>query len=88
MAAEAVENVEAAKLDKSKRYGKRAPAASTPAQPAPKDAPSAKPTPASAKKAPTSLSSLPVAETPSPKDDGPTDPDEREAWLLKEFGLS
>jgi hypothetical protein len=88
MAAEAVENVEAAKLDKSKRYGKRAPAASTPAQPAPKDAPSAKTSPAPAKKAPTSLSSLPVAETPSPKDDGPTDPDEREAWLLKEFGLS
>lgn len=84
-AAQAVEDTRAALLDKSKRYGKRAPAAeATP----PKDATPAKPAAAPAKRAPTSLSSVPVAETPHLEDDLPTDDlDARQAQILAEMGL-
>jgi hypothetical protein len=88
-AAQAVEDQRAAMIEKSKRYGKRMPAATTPATPAPKkDAPSAKQQLASAKKAPTSLSSVPVAESPAPSDDELSmDPDERERQLLAQLGV-
>lgn len=83
VAAEAVESTRAAKLEGSKKYGKRAPVAPV----AKKDTPSAKPGQAPAKKAPTSLSSVPVADAPHRADELPTDPDERERALLAEFGL-
>jgi hypothetical protein len=78
-AAQAVEDNKAAALEKSKRYGKRAPSA-------PPSTPSAK-TQAPAKRAPTSLSSVPVAEAPHREEDLPMDPDERERRILAEFGL-
>lgn len=85
-AAQAVEDTRAAMLEKSKRYGKRTPAAAE-ETPAKKDAPTAKPVAASAKKAPTSLSSVPVAETPLREDELSSDPDERQAQILAEMGL-
>lgn len=85
VAAQAVEDARAAKLESSKRYGKRTPAAATP-QESTKDAPPAKTTPAPAKKAPTSLSSVPVAESPASADDLPSDDNaERERRLLAEL---
>ena len=87
-AAQAVEENRAAMLDKSKRYGKRTPAAATEETPPKKDAPSAKPAAAPAKKAPTSLSSVPVAETPQHEEDLPTDDlDERQRRVLAELGI-
>lgn len=87
-AAQAVEETRAAMLDKSKRYGKRTPAAAEGTTPAKKDAPPAKQQPAAAKKAPTSLSSVPVADTPHTEDDLPTeDLDERERQLLAQLGV-
>src|SRR5262245_17715116 len=85
-AAQAVEDHRSGLLSKSKRYGKREPAAAAVA--AEKDAPPAKKQPAPVKKAPTTLSSVPVAETPALQDDLPTnDNDERERRILAEFGL-
>lgn len=88
-AAQAVEETRAAMLDKSKRYGKRTPAAAEGDKPAAtKDAPSAKPAAAPAKKAPTSLSSVPVADTPLLEDDYPTeDLDARQAQVLASLGI-
>lgn len=90
VAAQAVEETRAAMLDKSKRYGKRTPAAAEGEKPeAKKDAPAAKPVTAPAKKAPTSLSSVPVAESPQSEDDFPTDDlDAREAQVLAAMGIS
>lgn len=90
VAAQAVEDHRANLIEKSKRYGKRAPAAETPAQPGKKDAPPAKTTPAAqAKKPPTSLSSVPVSEGPSKDEDFPTDDlDERQRRVLASLGLS
>lgn len=87
-AAQAAEDHRASMLDKSKRYGKRAPVTAEPAKPPVKDAPPAKPAAAPAKKAPTSLSSVPVADTPSTEEDLPDkDMDERERRVLAELGL-
>ena len=87
-AAQAAEDHRAAMLDKSKRYGKRTPAAADPAtDPKKKDAPTAKPAAAPAKKAPTSLSSVPVADSPHREDELSLDPDERQAQILAEMGL-
>ncbi len=86
-AAQAVEDAHATALDKSKRYGKRAPAAAE-ATPPKKDTPPAKqPASGTAKKPPTSLSSVPVADSPpSSEDDLPSDDNaERERRLLKEL---
>ena|SRR6202142_590548 len=80
-AAQAVEDHRAALIEKSKRYGKRAPAAEQK-----KDTPPAK-TPAAAKRPTTSLSSVPVSEAPAREEDLPMDPDERERRILAEFGL-
>jgi len=90
-AAQAVEDHRAALIEKSKRYGKRTPAAETPAPAGkPKDAPSAKTTtPAQAKKPPTSLSSVPVSEGPSQEEEFPVDDlDERQRRVLASLGLS
>ena len=88
-AAQAVEETRAAKLEASKRYGKRAPAAPEAAKPSDKkDTPPAKQASAPAKKAPTSLSSIPVAEAPHTEDDLPLDPDERERRVLAELGVA
>lgn len=87
LAAQAIEDTRSAKLEGSKRYGKRAPvtAAGTPAK---KDAPAAKTPPGPAKKPPTSLSSVPVAETQVVSDDLPVDDlDKRQAQILAELGL-
>lgn len=87
IAAQAVEDAHAAKLEGSKRYGKRAPAA-PPATPAAKDTPSAKPAQAPAKKAPTSLSSVPVADAPSEEEEFSSDPDERQRQVLAALGVT
>jgi len=87
VAAQAVEDTRAAKLEASKRYGKRAPvaAAGTPAKP---DALAAKKPPGPAKKPPTSLSSVPVAETPLAEDDFDTaNLDARQAQVLASLGI-
>ncbi|WP_297826398.1 hypothetical protein [Mycobacterium sp.] len=90
IAAQAVEDHRASLIEKSKRYGKRTPAAETPVTGKPKEAPSAKTTPAAqAKKPPTSLSSVPVAEGPSQEEEFPTDDlDERQRRVLASLGLS
>jgi hypothetical protein len=85
IAAQAVEDHRASLIEqKSKRYGKRAPAAEQK-----KDTPPAKATPAApAKKPPTSLSSVPVAEGPPREVELPVDDlDARQAQLLAEMGL-
>lgn len=89
IAAQAVEEHREAMLGKSKRYGKRTPAAETPASSGkPKDAPTAKTNPGSAKKPPTSLSSVPVAEAPFREEELPIDDlDDRERRVLASLGL-
>jgi hypothetical protein len=91
VAAQAVEDTRAAKLEASKRYGKRTPAAAAPAETpvaAKKDAPPAKPAPAPAKRAPTSLSSVPVAESPVQEDEYSSDDlDLRERQVLAALGV-
>jgi hypothetical protein len=85
-AAQAVEESRGAMLEKSKRYGKRQPAAAAETT-AKKETPSAKQSTAPAKKAPTSLSSVPVADSPQKADELSLDPDERERQLLAELGV-
>lgn len=86
-AAKAIEDHRAAMIEKSKRYGKRTPAAPEAAKSPGKDAQPAKPATAPAKRAPTSLSSVPVADAPARADELSLDPDERERQVLAELGV-
>jgi hypothetical protein len=89
IAAQAVEDHRAQLIERSKRYGKRAPTDETPATPGKKDATPAKATPAvPAKKPPTSLSSVSVAEGPSTEEEFPVDDlEERQRRVLASLGI-